>query len=191
MARKKPTSDAPFNKDYDFLTYFELFQIVKGKENSLNDLFKTIQTAASDDEFREIIWFGIKEHFTKTNNFNIILHVHKQFRKQENDKTISCNNNKSRINYAGEVFDIQSLTCQILSYLDLKSFLCCNRVNKQWLYDSHCPMSIPHLNWNKLHSPNLNVRNVSRFSHIVSLVVDCSIINKRSHVEKLELVQSF
>ena len=207
--------DVLFNKDYNFLVYFELLQTLKCKENSSTSLCKNIQIATSDDEFRDIIWLGIKEYFNKTNNFDTISNIHQQFKHKQLRKTstfdirINCNNNnninKKKIK-TNDVFDIQSLTCKILSYLDFKSFMCCNEINKQWLYDSYCPLSISHLNWGDLyvvekmdnHIDNdgeyrygMHVRNVSRFSHVKSLTVESEILHNETDLNNFRLAKNF
>ena len=184
----------PFNEDYRFLTLFELLQNVKSKENSCENLTESIQTVTSDDEFRDIIWFGIKEYFNKTNNFKVISNIHKHFKKEKfsRNTAIKVNSNINTVDVSGskssnidKVFDIQSLPCSILSFLDLKSFVNCNRLNKQWLYDSYCKISIYSLNCNeKIFGDRMY--NLSRFKHVLSLTVTQSLHSHIDHFASLK-----
>ena len=99
----------------------------------------------------------------------------------QNDKIINSNNSNNNNNNdnsgAFRTFDIQSLKCSILSYLNLKTFLDCHRVSRQWLYDSHQNQSIFRIDFDDLAqywSISKIVRRMNRFKHISQLEIEYS-----------------
>ena len=58
------------------------------------------------------------------------------------DTCTSIEQNSS--NYCNEALSIRNIVCKIFKYLDFKSFINCNLINKSMLYDSSttCKLSI-------------------------------------------------
>ena len=151
-----PKSAQPKN-EYNFLMLFECLQFLKCRENSVDCIVGAVTESTSDRVFRDLLWSGIKHHFETTNDFDFISKIHKQFKqrklmigKESNALSDSSEHNSERNFPATKVFDIENLMCKIFSYLDVISFVSCNVVNKQWLYDSYQQQSIYHLNCDQL-----------------------------------------
>ena len=164
-------------KDYNFLAFFECLQTLKCQEISVDSIFETIKATVSEDELRDIFWSGIKQHWKHKNDFHIISNLCEKFRRQKllQMRVNTSNQQRDTIengNNTNSVFSIQSITCNIFSFLDLKSFSFCNRVNKQWLYDSYCPLSTYHLNFASLcTNTNNSSLDIMRFKQISSLQI--------------------
>ena len=183
--------------NYSFLVYFEFWEILKCKENSGESICQAIKAAVGEDQLRNIILKGMKcFDQNQTKDFKIISKIHQQFIKEKfskecaknrnlnvvesksNDNSNNDYNSNNSVAISFKPFEIQSITSKILSYLDLQSFFRCNRLSKQWLYDSYCVSSIYYLNYNWLLSRfrydeyGTLGRNLNRFRHVSSLTID-------------------
>ena len=79
-----------------------------------------------------------------------------------------------------DVFKIQILMCSIFSYLDFKSILKCSQVNKQWMYDSYCPMSIAFISTKSMYKENRHGTRVIRMGRRSRTRLNSACTNKVS-----------
>ena len=190
MAHSSVTTQ--LNDEYSFLIHFDVNQAIRNKKNCIDEIFDTFKSAISHDVIREIFVNGLHTQFKKSNDFNIIQAIYQTFDSNANNVSLNIQQKSKANNYKNDkegrnsistqsattaakdnrtgirhlqVFKIQNLICSIFSYLDFESILKCSRVNKQWMYDSYCPMSIAFISTKNMYKENtkaVKVKKVSR-----------------------------
>ena len=200
------SSTSNSNSRYNLLHHVEVNHAIKNPNNSIDDIFDVLKSTISEKQIRQIIYHWINSQFKESNNFQILSKFHQKL-KENQLATIQMNNNNNNSNnnrknkktgHARKVFEIQSLLCTIFSYLDLQSWVECSQVNLQWLFDSHHPTSLTHIDTNDLCSDikdgNANIFgigfvNTSNFNCNINdkeLIMKHN-INKLTHTQSLKV----
>ena len=172
--------------DFEFLPLFSTLTWIQHKNTTTSSIFNVLNSSLSDNEFRDLIKYGITSYYTKRKNFKIVESIHNginQFNTNQTKMNVNKSNNTNtdiqiamfningNTNACDQTFSIQSIVCKIFSYLDLVSLCKCSRVNMQWLYDSHHPSSIYHINIKALFDFKLNRNKYKNMSDPVTVRV--------------------
>ena len=84
MSCEPPDDIARFQRDidYNFVKFWELPRIIRNTSTSINSIHSAL-ASLEDDEFREIVAYGVTTYFDKTNDFDVIVKLQDVFKQEE------------------------------------------------------------------------------------------------------------
>lgn len=103
-----------------------------------------LQQVATSQEFRKILEKVTMAHCETIKDYQIVIALNQALNKGTGISTQPLSMKKST-RACEEVLAIESLMCQIFTYLDLQSLSNASNVNSQWLHDANNKGSVAYL----------------------------------------------
>lgn len=140
-----------FRANYYSTDIFDLNRLLNNEQLSDKTIVERLQEMLSSQQLRSIIKRGIIAHCEAVEDYKLVITMNKALNNVSyNDSAPAAHRELQNCSIYHEVFAIQSLMCQIFTYLDVKSLCKAGYVNSQWLHDTHNDASVSYLRMNDM-----------------------------------------